>query len=124
MAKQTDPAHARTATNECLAGLADKLRTARARRDGDIVFRLSGEAAGNFSLRCDGDTVELVEPTAAGTDRAALVEVIGDADVVRSILAGEKDARKQFLAGRFRLRGDLRYASDLAVQLGILSQPL
>jgi len=31
---------------------------------------------------------------------------------------------KHFLAGGFRVRGDLRYFSDLAMEIGILENPL
>jgi hypothetical protein len=50
--------------------------------------------------------------------------VIGDARRIRGILEGEKDATRQFLAGGFRIRGDLQYASDLALELGYIEQPL
>ena len=43
---------------------------------------------------------------------------------INAILAGTKDARKEFLAGGFRVRGDLRYLSNVALELGILKEPL
>jgi hypothetical protein len=56
--------------------------------------------------------------------RAGQLEVIGDADRIQAILAGEKDGRMQFLAGGFRVRGDLRYLSDIALELGLIKEPL
>jgi hypothetical protein len=50
--------------------------------------------------------------------------VLGDANVVRAIFDGEKDAVKQFLVGGLRVRGDLRHFSDLFLELGILKTPL
>jgi hypothetical protein len=50
--------------------------------------------------------------------------VIGDAGAVQDILDGRVDARERFLAGGIRVRGDLRYLSDLGLELGLLKQPL
>jgi hypothetical protein len=49
---------------------------------------------------------------------------MGDANTVRAILDGDRDAREQFLAGGLRVQGDLRYLSDLALELGVLKEPL
>jgi hypothetical protein len=65
-----------------------------------------------------------VESPAAGADELPLVEVLADAETVRAIIDGEKDAQKQFFSGGIRVRGDLRYFSDLAVELGLLKTPL
>lgn len=112
------------ANTEVLEQVATRLRGVRSLRDGDIVLRLSGDGAGGFCLRCGPTGVEIVESAGAGVDRPPLVEIIGDAEIVRSVLNGKKDARKQFLTGHFRLRGDLRYASDLGMELGLLREPL
>ena len=54
----------------------------------------------------------------------SFIEVMGDANTVRAILDGETDTREQFLAGGLRVWGDLRYLSDLALELGVLKEPL
>ncbi len=36
----------------------------------------------------------------------------------------QKDAVREFLAGGLRVRGDLRYLSDLGMELGFLHRPL
>jgi hypothetical protein len=53
------------------------------------------------------------------SDSPPTIQIIGDARRILGVLAGQKDARTHFLAGGFRVRGDLRYLSDLAVELGI-----
>lgn len=108
----------------CFTRLADRMREARSLRSGEIVMRLSGPSGGNFSLRCTGNDVDVSESVAAGTESRPLIELIGDGETVRFMLDGERDAREQFLAGSFRLRGDLRYASDLALEMGLIDQPL
>ena len=56
--------------------------------------------------------------------RKSLFEVWGDANVVRAIIDGENNAMRQFLAGGLRIRGDLRFFSSIAVELGVLKKPL
>jgi len=93
-------------------------------RAGHIAFRLSGEDGGDFFLDCSTGDACLTEGQPPSTP---LIEVMGDARRIRRIrriLEGEKDATRQFLAGGFRIRGDLRYASDLALELGYIKQPL
>ena len=55
--------------------------------------------------------------------KAPLIEVFGDRKRIQAIIDGEKDPRAQFLAGGLRVRGDLRYLSDLAVDIGLLDEP-
>lgn len=109
---------------ECLGRVSERLAKSKAMKLGDIVFRLAGEGGGNFVVECSEKGVRVAESAAAGADRAPLLEVIGDAKRIHAILAGEKDAREQFLAGGFRVRGDLRYLSDVAVDLGFIKEPL
>jgi len=52
------------------------------------------------------------------------VEVIGSSAKVRALISGDRDPVKVFLSGGVRLRGDLRYASDLALELGLIEEPL
>ena len=107
-----------------LEQVSERLAESKATKPGDIVFRLSGQGGGNFVLECSEKGVRARESAAAGAERAPLIEVIGDAREVASVLAGEKDARAQFLAGAFRVRGDLRYLSNVALELGIIKEPL
>lgn len=109
---------------ESLGRVSERLAKSKAMKPGDIVFRLAGQAGGNFVVECSEKGVRVGESPAAGADRTPLVEVIGDANRIHAILAGEKDAREQFLAGGFRVRGDLRYLSDVALELGIIKEPL
>jgi hypothetical protein len=113
----------RTPFDSTLQGLVPKLQKARALRHGDIVFRLAGTAGkAETVLAADRDGVRVVP--AAGRTGTPLVEVLGDPEAVRSVLAGEVEGRKRFLAGGIRVRGDLRYLSDLALELGLLAKPL
>jgi hypothetical protein len=109
---------------ESLGRVSERLAKSKAMKPGDIVFRLAGEGGGNFVVECSEKGVRVAESAAAGADRTPLVEVIGDAKRIHAILAGKKDAREQFLAGGFRVRGDLRYLSDVALELGIIKEPL
>ena len=104
--------------------LLERLAKTKAMKPGDIVFRLAGPGGGNFVVECSEKGARVAESAAAGADCAPLVEVIGDAKRINAILAGTKDARKEFLAGGFRVRGDLRYLSNVALELGILKEPL
>jgi SCP-2 sterol transfer family len=110
----------RTAFEETLRGLAPKVAGARKLRRGDIAFRLTGGT--DVVLAAEKGKAEVVP--AAGRTGKPLVEVIGDADAVHKVLSGAVEGRKQFLAGGIRVRGDLRYLSDLATELGLLAKPL
>ncbi|MFH8974486.1 SCP2 sterol-binding domain-containing protein [Streptomyces sp. NPDC017890] len=116
--------HARGAVQESLEAVAHRLATTRSIRPGNIVLHLSGQGGGTYVLECGTSQVRLRDNVSAGVGTPALVEVIGDAEVVQAIIDGQVDARKQFLAGGLRLRGDLRYFSDIALELGVLSHPL
>ena len=105
-----------------LQEIAKKVQGNRKLRHGDIAFRLSGRGKAEKVLTADRDGVRVVP--AADRPQAPLIEVLGDAEKVRAVLAGEVEGRKQFLAGGIRVRGDLRYLSDLALELGLLAKPL
>lgn len=109
---------------ESLERLSERFAKCKAMKRGDIVFRLGGQGGGNFVVESSEKGVRVFESAAAGADRTPLVEVVGDANRIHAILVGEKDAREQFLAGGFRVRGDLRYLSDVALELGIIKEPL
>jgi hypothetical protein len=125
LANETDAAgKARTDLHESLGRLAQKLRDSRSVRLGDIVFRLSGPASGSYRLEWGEGDINVVESSSVGAERQPLIEVIGPADVIRAIIDGEEDARRRFVAGGIRVRGDLRYLSDVALELGLLKEPL
>jgi len=104
--------------------ISERLAKTKSIRPGHIVFRLAGAEGGNYALECAEGRVRVTESAAAGVDVVPLIEVIGDARRLRAILAGEKDAVEQFFAGGFRVRGDLRYLSDVAIELGLIKEPL
>lgn len=90
-------------------------------RDGVIRFRFSD--GGEAVVRCSRGKADLSEEPAA-MEGEPLIEVMGDRKRIQAIIDGKKEARAQFLAGGLRIRGDIRYFSDLALELGILSEPL
>jgi hypothetical protein len=106
---------------EVLHQFGQKLSQAKALRRGHVVLRLSGSEGGNFCFSFDGKSFVSSAEIPPGPHA---VELIGDGKRIRSVLSGAKDARAQFLAGGFRLRGDMKYISDLAVELGLLTQPI
>lgn len=111
-----------TALDATLNELARKVQGSRKLRRGDIAFRLSGQGKAAMVLAADGAGVRVLP--AADRQQTPLIEVLGDAETVRKVLTGEVEGRKQFLAGGIRVRGDLRYLSDLALELGLLAKPL
>lgn len=114
----------RTEFRTALQSIAPRVQQARTRRNGDIAFRLAGTSGGKAEmvLAVESDGVRVVE--AAGRTGTPLVEVLGDPEAVRAVLSGEVEGRRRFLAGGMRVRGDLRYLSDLAIELGLLAKPL
>lgn len=105
-----------------LRDLAARIERAHSARQGEIVLRLSGRGAGTFRVRSAGGRAEVMESLDAPGQ--PLIEVLGDAETVRKVLDGTLDARTQFLQGGLRVRGDLQYLSDLAMELGLIKQPL
>ena|SRR5215831_10558901 len=116
------PQSAPGSVQDSLGALAVKVTGARVARAGDIVLRLSGKGGGTYRLACGHKEVRVTET--ADVSVRPLIEVIGDAATVQAVLDGKVDARKQFLAGGIRIRGDLQYLSDLALELGLLKDPL
>jgi hypothetical protein len=114
----------RETTKGMLDGLAQKLDASANVRAGDIVLHLSGTDGGEFRLSSRPGKTIVSSTGGGGEDRKPLIEVWGKANVIGSILKGEKDALKQFMVGGIRIRGDLGYFSDLALELGILEAPL
>lgn len=90
-------------------------------REGVVRFRFSD--AEDATVRLGRGRAELTDDD-GDLEREPLLEVMGDRKRIQAILDGKKDARAQFLAGGLRIRGDLPYFGELAVQLGILDEPL
>ncbi|BDC46032.1 SCP2 sterol-binding domain-containing protein [Paraburkholderia terrae] len=114
----------RATLEDSLVRIAEKLAKSKSLKPGVIVFTLTGSDAGNHVIECSEGQARVVESSDSRSDTVPLIEVIGDAKRVHAILSGEKDAREQFLAGGFRVRGDLRYLSDVGLELGLLKEPL
>lgn len=121
-ARATGPA-ARASLKKSLDGLAARLQSSRGLRRGNVVLHLAGAEAGDYSLECTEGGVRINEGRVM-SETPPLLEVFGDANTIRAIIDGEKDPVRQFYAGGLRIRGDLRYFSDVAVELGILKEPL
>jgi hypothetical protein len=104
-----------------LRAFAQRASNARSVRTGSIVFHLGGAFGGSYVLDCSPGRADVSEGIPG--DRP-LFEVIGDTETVRELLDGKRDARDLFLSGAFRVRGDLRYVSDLALEMGLLREAL
>ena len=104
-----------------LNDLTKRLSKAKQLREGDILVHFTGDIESEYCLNCSAEGVQLSKERRHGMP---LIEVISDAKRIQAILQDERDARMQFLAGGIRVRGDLRYFSDLAMELGILKEPL
>ena len=133
--KKDNTPRGRKKLQDTLERLARTLETSPSLRPGVIVFHLTGAFEGDIILECSEGQVHVTEYPAAlgaggggggggGGSMPSFIEVMGDANTVRAILDGETDAREQFLAGGLRVWGDLRYLSDLALELGVLKEPL
>lgn len=124
MAKKSTGAEVLTSIETSLSHLAEKLDQSSLVRRGQIVLHLTGSVGGDICVDCGVGKTNVAALVTRLTGVAPVIEITGDADVVRAVLAGEKDALKQFAAGGLRIRGDLRYFSHLALELGIIHTPL
>ncbi len=111
------------AVNPLMKGVADRLGKSKNLRKGMIVIRLRGESIGDFCLDCAPGKVQLLDRAAPGTT-APLIEVIGESGAIQEILQAKADPVAHFFRGRFRVQGDLQYLSDLAMEFGLIKQPL
>jgi hypothetical protein len=98
-----------------------RLSKAKALRPGSIMLRLTGKGGGDICLECSNGGVRVSKGLPKG---APVIEVMGEGRRILAILEGKKDGRVQFLAGGIRVRGNIRYLSDLAMELGILTRPI
>jgi len=103
-----------------LAKLARRMLSSRIVKKSSIVIHATGAGGGDYYLACSPGAVKLTKTAAL----PATVEVTVTAKQLPQVLAGERDPRKLFFAGGLRVRGDLRYLSDLAMELGILKEPI
>lgn len=86
-------------------------------RAGQVVFDTGESGAVHLDASDAEVSVRQGRPTRR---RGPRVEVLGKPAVIRSILDGDVDARARFFAGGLRVRGDLRYLSEVAMELGWL----
>jgi len=124
MQADQDKSGARSPVKEMLGSAVERLNQSKLTRQGNIVLRLSGNGGGNYCLSHDSGKTTLRQLDAMSDQTPPLIEVSGDAQIVYEIFEGKRNAFKQFLAGGLRLRGDLRYFSDLALEMKIIDQPL
>src|SRR5712691_6791518 len=103
--------------------VADRLGESKRLQKGMIVIRLRGTGGGGFCLDCTPKSVKLLERVPRETDTPR-IEVIGEAGAIQEILQAKADPVAHFLRGRFRVRGDLQYLSDLAMEFKLIKQPL
>lgn len=127
MARATKPKASQITKRTVRAAIRDvgqRLEKTSAARDGEIAFRLAGTGGGEYWLQRSDGKVELSEALLGENKLQPAIEIIGKAGTVQRILSGEVDAREEFLKGSLRIRGDLRYLSDISLELGFLDEPL
>lgn len=109
------------ASLERLGGRLDECRSVR---PGGIDLHLTGASGGEYQINTGRGPTTVTATARSAAEAAPVLEVWGDAETIRAIIDGEKDPVKQFLRGGIRVRGNLRYLSDVGVELGILDRPL
>jgi hypothetical protein len=107
-----------------LATLAKRIQQAKATRPGSIAFHAAGAGSGPYRVRTGQGRTRVVPFGEATGEKQPLIEVIGEAATLKAILDGKKDALKTFIGGGLRVRGDLAYLSELALELGLIEKPL
>jgi hypothetical protein len=120
--KYKKPTRKSTDLEQALEKVTKKIADCQTLKNGIILVRATGTGGGDYSLECSDRGVQLMK--GAVMETPPVIEIIGDARRINGVIAGRKDARTHFLAGGFRIRGDLSYFSDLALELGILKDPL
>lgn len=126
MAKKKTTAATRDLVNvkDSLVRVAKKLAASSSTKRGQIVLHLSGSGGAEYCIDCSPGKATVSEGAASLRAGQPLIEVTGKASTVAAILEGKKDPLKQFAAGGLRIRGDLRYFSDMALELGIIDTAL
>jgi SCP-2 sterol transfer family len=107
-----------------LATFAKRVQEAKAARPGSIAFHATGVGSGAYRIHTGQGRPRVVAFGRATGEKQPLIEVIGEAATLRAILDGKKDALKTFVGGGLRVRGDLAYLSELALELGLIEKPL
>lgn|SRR5574341_2171900 len=105
-----------------LREVSKKLPNCRSLRHGNILVRTTGPGGGDYYVQSSDRGVELKRE--APMETLPDIEIMGEGRVIQAALGGGKDVRALFLSGGLRVRGDLRYLSDLALELDILKEPL
>jgi len=122
--KKSRPSKGAPSLDTAIEQLSTRLSNCRAVRKGTtLLMRAAGDGGGEFHLEMSDGAIRMTKAPAMSPTSPTL-EIMGDARLIAAVLNGQKDARKEFLAGGFRVRGDLRYLSDVAMELGILKIPL
>ena len=109
---------------DSLERLRERMDRCAAVQPGDIELHASGPSGGEYRISSGRGKSTLSSAAGRESGRGPLLEVWGDAGTLRAIIDGEKDPVKQFLVGGLRVRGNLRYLSEVGVELGILDKPL
>jgi hypothetical protein len=123
MAERRKTPSRRLPVAEALGEVTARLSKSKSLKKATIVVRATGAGGGNFRLDTDSKGAKLVrEPPPS--DTPPTIEIMGDARRIQAALSGDKDPRALFLGGGLRIRGDLAYFSDLAVELGLLKEPV
>jgi hypothetical protein len=118
------PGRVALSLDTAIENLSTRLSSCRAvRKGGTLLIRATGDGGGEFHLEASEQAVRVTKAPAM-LPAAPTLEIMGDARRIAAVISGGKNARKEFLAGGFRVRGNLRYLSDVAMELGILKIPL
>jgi len=104
-----------------LEAFAKRLARGSTLKKATALLRLTGTGGGDFCLQCSPEGVHVTKGAPPGEHD---IEVMGDAARIHAILEGKRDARAIFLGGGIRVRGNIRYWSDIAYQLGLIKQPV
>lgn len=100
-----------------LEAFGQRLTQTRNRRYGAILLHLTGEEAGDWCLDYSGEAISVLQGKG---DAAPVVEVTGNAKRIVAILEGRKEARKAFVAGGIRVRGDIPYLEAIGREMGFI----
>jgi hypothetical protein len=110
-------------TTTLMRRVADRLGKSKGLRKGMIVMRLRGAGGGDFCMDCTSKSARLLERMPRQSV-PPLIEVIGEAGAIQEVLQRKANPVAHFLRGRFRVRGDLQYLSDLAMEFELIKEPL
>ena len=108
-----------SAAIDALRAVALQVQKSKARKVGVVRFELTGRESGDLSLRVDSKRrVTAKEGKPSGKPK---IHIRGDGQQIRMVMEGKRDARKAFLAGKLRVRGDTRYLEALLVEIGLMT---